>query len=67
MGIFLMLMLGLVGVALITYGRKQGRGLHIGAGLVLLVAPYFLRQTVLQVILAVVVLGALAVASRLGY
>lgn len=67
MGIFFMLMLSLVGIALLGYGRKQGRGLHLGAGLVLLVVPYFLRQTVLQVVLAVVVLGALAVASRLGY
>ncbi|HZK48344.1 MAG TPA: hypothetical protein VFD74_01920 [Thermoleophilia bacterium] len=67
MNIFVALMLSLVGVGLLGYGRKQGRGLHIGAGLVLLVVPYFLRSTVLEVVLGAVVLGALGLVSRLGY
>ncbi|MHB0978921.1 MAG: hypothetical protein ACYC5Q_02400 [Thermoleophilia bacterium] len=67
MDIFVAIMLSLVGIALLGYGRKQGRGPHMAAGLVLLVAPYFLRSTALEVVLGVVVLGALGLISRLGY
>src|SRR5680860_287517 len=60
-------MLSLVGVALLGYGRKQGRGPHIGAGLLLLVVPFFLRSTLLEVVFGVGVLGVLSLVSPLGY
>lgn len=67
MTIFIALFLGLIGMALIVYGRKQGRWPHIIVGLVLLVYPYFVGSVVLQVAIAVVLLAGLTLVSRLGY
>ena len=60
-------MLSLVGVALLAYGRKQGRGPHIGAGLALLVVPYLLHSTLFEAVLGAGVLAVLGLVSRLGY
>lgn len=67
MAIFIALFLGLIGMALVLYGRKQGRWLHIIVGLILLVYPYFVGNVVLQVAIAVVLLVGLSLVSRLGY
>lgn len=54
-------------MALVLYGRKEGRWPHIIVGLVLLVYPYFVGNVVLQVAIAVVLLAGLSLVSRLGY
>ena len=49
MSIFVAIFLGLIGMALILYGRKQGRWPHIIVGLLLVVYPYFVGNVVLQI------------------
>ena len=51
---------------LLLYGRKEVRIPHIVAGLVLMVYPYFVGSLVLELVIAVVVIGGLAFASRAG-
>jgi hypothetical protein len=65
--IFVAIFLSLIGMALVLYGRKEGRWPHIIVGLVLLVYPYFVGNVVLQVAIAVVLLAGLSLVSRLGY
>jgi hypothetical protein len=62
-GIFI----SLIGAALLLYGRKQVRVPHIVAGLILIVFPYFVGIWWLAIVIAVVILAALAIISRLGY
>ena len=54
-------------MALVVYGRKQGRWPHIVVGLLLLVYPYFVGNVVIQVAVAVLLLAGLSLVSRLGY
>jgi predicted cobalt transporter CbtA len=65
--IFVAIFLGLIGMALILYGRKEGRWPHIIVGLVLVVYPYFVGNFVIQILIAVVLLAGLSLVSRLGY
>ncbi|MFH0917223.1 MAG: amino acid transport protein [bacterium] len=58
--------ISLVGLALLMYGRKQTRLPHMVVGLILIVYPYFVGSIVIQLAVAVVLLAALALASRLG-
>ncbi len=58
--------ISLIGVALLMYGRKEVRVPHIVAGLVLMVYPYFVGSLVLELVIAVIVIGGLAFASRVG-
>lgn len=67
MSIFVAIFLSLIGMALVLYGRKQGRWPHIVVGLLLLVYPYFVGNVVVQVAIAVVLLVGLSLVSRLGY
>jgi hypothetical protein len=62
-GIFI----SLIGAALLLYGRKEVRVPHIVAGLILIVFPYFVGIWWLAIVIAVVILAALAIISRLGY
>lgn len=59
--------ISLIGLALIMYGRKEVRVPHIVVGLILVVYPYFVGIWWLQILIAVVVLVALGLVSRLGY
>jgi hypothetical protein len=65
--IFVAIFLGLIGMALILYGRKEGRWPHIIVGLLLVVYPYFVGNVVVQILIAVVLLAGLSLVSRLGY
>ena len=58
--------ISLVGLALLMYGRRQTRLPHMVVGLILIVYPYFVGSIVIQLAVAVVLLAALALASRLG-
>ncbi len=47
-----------IGLVLFVYGKKQERWAHLGAGLVLMVYPYFVN-TVLQMLLGGAAVGGL--------
>jgi hypothetical protein len=59
--------ISLIAAALVMYGRKETRIPHMVAGVILVVFPYFAHWWWLAVIIAVVILGALAIISKLGY
>ena len=59
--------ISLMGAALLMYGRRETRVPHMVAGAILIVFPYFAHWWWLAVIIAVVVLGVLALLSKLGY
>jgi len=59
--------IGLIGVALVMYGRKEIRVPHLAAGGILIVFPYFVGIWWLAILIAVVVLAGLSVVTRLGY
>lgn len=59
--------MGLIGLGLLSYGRKEVRVPHIVVGLILLVYPYFLGNWIAVLVVAAALLGGLAAVSRLGY
>ncbi len=65
--IVLGLFIGLVGFALVTYGRKEMRVPHIVVGVILLVYPYFIGNWIAILAIAAFLIGALAFVSHLGY
>jgi hypothetical protein len=60
------LVVGIVGLAVFVYGRKQSRLPHMLAGLVLMVFPYFVGNLILMTGIAVGVVAALVLVVRLG-
>ena len=62
-GIFI----GMIGLGLLQYGRKEVRIPHIVVGLILLVYPYFVGNIIAVVAIAVALLAGLTLVSRLGY
>jgi hypothetical protein len=65
--LFLDLVISAVGLALFVYGKKQQRGPHLGAGLVLMVYPYFVTGALPLLATAVAVCVALWLAVRMGW
>jgi hypothetical protein len=59
--------IGLVGLALVSYGRKGLRIPHLVVGLILLVYPYFVGNSIAIVVIAVALVAGLTLVSRLGY
>jgi hypothetical protein len=59
--------ISLVGLAVLMYGRKEVRIPHIVTGVILVVFPYFVGLWWLELVIAAVLLGALAVISHLGW
>ena len=64
--LLLSLLIGCVGLACFTYGRKQGRFPQMAAGAALSIYPYFVSNLLLMGAIAVAVMVALWVAVRLG-
>ena len=58
------LLLGLVGMALFIYGKKQADIKCLGAGTLLCVAPYFIASQILLWLLAAAVLGGVYMVGR---
>lgn len=56
-----------VGFVLFTYGKKQDRFPHLGAGLVLMIYPYFVGSAVPMLLVGAAIVGALWLAVRSGY
>jgi hypothetical protein len=65
--ILLSLFLGLVGFAVLVYGKRQSRVPHMTAGLVLMVYPYFVTNLYLMGGIAVAIVAALWGAVRFGW
>lgn len=56
--------IGIVGMAIFIYGKKQQRVPHLAAGLVLMVYPYFVPGWIPMVAIAVGIVGLLWVAAH---
>ena len=66
-GIVLGVFIGLIGLALLSYGRKEVRVPHMVVGVLLLVYPYFVGDWIAILAIAAALIGGLAFVSRLGY
>jgi hypothetical protein len=60
-------LVGLVGLGLLGYGRKEVRVPHMVVGLIFLVYPYFVGNAFAIVGIAVALVAALTLVSRLGF
>jgi hypothetical protein len=58
--------IGSVGLGFFIYGKRQQRVPHLVVGLVLMVFPYLVSSVGLMTIIAVALIGLLAVASYVG-
>ena len=65
--LFLSLITSGVGFVLFVYGKKQGRGPQLVAGLVLMVYPYFVSTIVMSLGIFVAVVAATWLAIRQGW
>ena len=66
-GIILGIFIGLIGVALLNYGRKEVRVPHLVVGFILLVYPFFIPNWIATLAIAAALVGGLAFVTRLGY
>lgn len=66
-GIFLELIVGSVGLALFVYGKKAERWPHLGAGLLLMVYPYFVSGAIQMLTIGAAIGVGLAVMLYLGW
>jgi hypothetical protein len=51
------MLFGAVGVGFFIYGKKQGRGVPLVCGLLLMVFPYFVSSTLLLVVIGAVLMA----------
>jgi hypothetical protein len=60
------LIIGCVGMALFIYGKRQSRTPHMAGGVLLMAYPYFVSDVLLMSGIAVLLVGGLWLAVRLG-
>lgn len=60
------ILLGSVGLGFFVYGRKQRRGPHLAAGVLLMVYPYFVPSVALMLIIGAALVGLLYLATYVG-
>jgi hypothetical protein len=65
--LFLSLIPGGIGFVLFTYGRKQQRGPHIGAGIAYMVYPYFTPTITWMLVVGIGLGVGLWLAVRAGW
>lgn len=65
--LFLDLVIGAVGLALFTYGKKAERWPHLAAGLLLMVYPYFVNSGVAMFSIGAAIIVGLAMALWMGF
>jgi len=63
----LSMLISSVGFVAFVYGKRQERIPQLAAGIVLLVYPYFVSSLLLMALIAVVVLGLMTAAIKLGH
>ena len=61
------LLVGLVGAAVLMYGKRQGRVPAIVVGAVMVVYPYFIGNAIVVIAIAAALVLALWGAGRLGW
>jgi hypothetical protein len=61
------LFVGLIGFALLVYGRKQTRAPQLICGVLLSIFPYFVPGALPVLGIAAVLVGLMALAVRLGW
>ena len=61
------LLVSSIGFVLFVYGKRMKRVPHLGAGIILLVYPYFVPGALVMLAIAACLLGLLWVAVRMGY
>ena len=61
------MLVGSVGFVALSYGWKQRRLPQVITGIVLMVYPYFVPNVAVMLLIAAGVLGAMALAIRLGH
>jgi hypothetical protein len=59
--------IGLVGLSIFIYGRKQRRAPQLVAGLAMMIYPYFVPGAAWMIAVAVALVGALWLAVKLGW
>jgi len=60
------MMIGTVGFALLVYGKRNSRIPHLAVGIVLIVFPWFVSNLILQMLIALAMVGLLVAARRIG-
>ena len=55
-----------VGLGFFVYGKRQRRAPHLGAGVLMMVYPYFVSSTALMLVIAAALVGLLYLASYVG-
>ena len=63
---FTSMMIGLIGFALLMYGKRQSRFPHLAAGVALVAYPWFISSLLLQLLVGAAIAGLLVAATRLG-
>jgi len=63
---FVSLFLGLLGMGLFMYGKRQSRVPYLVVGIVLLVYPWFGLGWLLNLVIGAVLVGVLVLATRSG-
>jgi hypothetical protein len=59
--------IGSIGFVSFVYGKRQSRFPQLVGGLVLMAYPYFVSNVLVMIAIAVGLMGAMAVAIKLGY
>ena len=65
--LFASLLIGVVGLAIFVYGKNQRRAPQLAVGLILMIYPYFIPNTLLMSGIAAALLALLWGATRLGW
>ena len=55
-----------IGFVMMVYGKKQGRPVQLGSGILLLVLPYFLHNPLLLTLLSAIVCVVVWLSVRAG-
>ena len=61
------IIISVIGGIIANYGRKEASYLHMAAGGILLVFPYFVPVWWLAIIIAAIIISGLSVLSKLGF
>jgi hypothetical protein len=60
------LLVGSVGLGFFAYGKKQRRGPHLAAGVLMMVYPYFVSNVPLMLGIGAALVGLVCLASYVG-
>ena len=65
--LLLSMLIGSIGFVLLIYGKKQARAPHLIGGLALMIYPYFVSNLFVMGGVGVGLMGAVWLATRLGW